>query len=70
MTALVPRVENEAEKLRPVGEYAEICRVLSISSQKAWGARGCASLIFLESIDFSPRVDYANQTFAAHPRND
>jgi len=70
VTALVPRVENGVEKLRPVGEYAEICKVLSISSQKACGARGCASLIFLECIDFSLRVDYANQTFAAHPRND
>jgi len=70
VTALVPRVENGGEKLWSADEYAETCSILSVSSQKACGARGCESLIFLESIDFTPGVGYASETFAAHPQND
>jgi hypothetical protein len=74
VTALVPRVEKEAEMLITaafLGEYAESCNLIStyfISGRQA--ERGLWLDIFCGAIDFIPTVGYANTTFAVRPPND
>lgn len=74
VTALVPRVEKEAEMLTAAafqGEYAESCNLfedLFISERQA--ERGLWLDIFCRAIDFNPAVGYANTTFAVRPTSD
>ena len=70
VAGVVPHVENSTKNRGFAPRYAESCNlpwvyfILDRARSADFGA------IFSGSIDFVPGVGYANQTFAAYPRND